>query len=212
MTNKKPFMKKEDVPSIVPANTVGKQVDLEYTLALPDIEKAKAIFRSACERLLSPSRWKDLAGFASASFEIYNTGGNTEKLLAENDLIQIDIPGPGGILGEGNDWVKAEIIERDFIDGTDESLGLRLRASKNPNTVVTDTAHFFGAAATSTFIIKRTGVNINLEYYGRNEAPNIHTVSIIDNIRNGIVAAGAVTGLSNLQWQALLKGFVKEEA
>jgi hypothetical protein len=196
----------------IPLNTEGKEVDLEHSITVASAEEAGEIFDMACNRLLRPSLWQELAGTAGASFELATVGNDgPNRPVVENDLIKIDVPGPGGILGEGGDWVKVEAIEKNFIPGAEESFGLRVRACNNPNTIVTDTAHFFKAEATSTYIIKRTGEKITLNYYGRNEMPNTHTISIIDNIRNGIVAAGAVTGLSNLQWKALLKGLVQRK-
>jgi hypothetical protein len=195
----------------IPLNTEGKEVDLEHSVTAASAEQAGEIFKMACNRLLRPSLWQELAGTAGASFQLATIGNNgPNRPVAENDLIKIDIPGPGNILGEGGDWVKVEAIEKDFITEADESFGLRVRACSNPNTIVTDAAHFFKADATSTYTIKRTGEKVTLNYYGRNEVPNTNTISIIDNIRNGIVAAGAVTGLSNLQWHALLKGLVKK--
>jgi hypothetical protein len=71
--------------------------------------------------------------------------------------------------------------------------------------------HFFEDLATSTFVIERIGNPVTARYYGRNELPNTETSEKKDIIRNAIVATGAAAGLSELQWSALLKAFLKEE-
>ena len=102
-----------------------------------------------------------------------------------------------------------EKIEENNFSETDRSIGLKLRASSNPNNDKTDTAHFFKKEATSTFIIKQEDNVVTASYYGRNEVPNVENVSMLDKVRNTAVATGAAIGLSELQWNALIKGFLQ---
>ena len=48
-------------------------------------------------------------------------------------------------------------------------------------------------------------------YHGRNEVPNTDTEKLKDNIRNTIVGAGAMAGISELQWSRLTKSFLEKE-
>ncbi len=195
----------------VPAKEEGKNLDLEFTAVKASVEEAADVFQNACSRLLMPQLWHQIAGIASATFRL-STPGNSdpERALKINDYVSINIPGPGNILGDGADWVKVEDIRQDFIAAADESFGLTLRACANPGTIVAETAHFFDNSSTSSFIVQRNGTKVTVNYYGRNEKANTGTESVIDNIRNAIVAAGAAGGFSNLQWSALCKGLLAD--
>lgn len=195
----------------VPTKEEGKNLDLEFSVTQDSDEKAAATFQNACSRLLLPQLWHEIAGMASAKFELA-TPGNIEpaRTIEVNDYVSISIPGPGNILGDGADWIRVEDIQRNFIEDADASFGLTLRACANPNTIVTDTAHFFDDSSTSSFVVKKNGNKVTVNYYGRNEKPNTNTVSVIDNVRNAIVATGAAVGLSKLQWAALCKGLLAD--
>ena len=184
----------------------GKELNLSVTKTGADTADAISIFNTACTRLRFPSVWHELAGSMSAKFDVETHNG--QRPLETDDLIKIDIPGPGNTAGEGRDWVKVEDI-RSNIAATDESFGIRLRAATDPHKPGEEAAHFFTASATSTFIITRTNLLVGADYYGRNEQANKDTDNIADNIRNTLVAAGAVAGFSRLQWTALIKGLLK---
>lgn len=198
-------MKKENESSIVPGNKDGKSVDLEETVTTGDEKEAIKVYQRACERLMDPSRWHELAGTLSASFK--RDGSNKE--LREKDYLMIDLPAPGNKSGEGHDWVQVETVGKDTETDAERSLGLRLRASVNPHQPREGTAHFFDEGATSSFIIKKKGTQVIASYHGRNEKPNTKDVAITDKIRNSLVAMGALAGFSELQWKALLKGFLE---
>ena len=85
------------------------------------------------------------------------------------------------------------------------------RPCGTPGSATYGTAHFFRSDATSTFIIERNGSRVTAFYHGRNELPNTATPNLSDNIRNGLVAAGAIMSLSEIQWSALSKGFLTKE-
>ena len=194
--------------SIVPENKTGKAVDIEHSIPVDEYE-AKKMYKIARERLLTPGCWQQLSGSASATFEVISNGNISLKEVKENDYLRIDIPGPGADEGDGFDWVKVETIKEDFIQEADNSIALKLRASPNPNNDKTSTAHFFKEDATSSFIIKLIGNTITVSYYGRNEVPNVKNVSIIDKVRNALVAVGAAIGLSEIQWDSLVKGLLE---
>ena len=194
--------------SIIPENITGKAVDIEHSITV-NANEAKQAYEVARERLLHPACWQQLSGSASATFELISDNIVSQNEVHENDHLRIDVPGPGAAEGDGYDWVKVETVEEDKVPGTDNSIALKLRASPNPNNNKTSTAHFFKEDATSTFIIKLKGNTITASYHGRNEVPNVKNVSIIDKIRNTLVAAGAAIGLSEIQWNALVKGLLE---
>ncbi|MBL7717768.1 MAG: hypothetical protein JNL72_02945 [Flavipsychrobacter sp.] len=197
----------------IPEHHEGKQNDISHVVTLDTVEEAAKCFVRAYKRLFNPKIWHQVGGALSAEVSLRNANGSKERDLAEvNDHYRIDIPGPGTRVGDGYDWVVVEAIE-DHHDASaaEEWMGLRLRPCRNPETNEGDIAHFFQDKATSTFIIHRQGTSVTASYHGRNEVPNTHTASGIDNLRNRVVTSGAMSGLSEAQWSALMKGFLQEE-
>jgi len=199
----------DNISTFVPANVEGKPLDIEHTVTTDSSIAALIVYNRACKRLKNPAVWKKISGALSADFALFDSiREEDERALFAGEYISIDIPGPGSKAGNGFDWVKVEKMEENIIAGATESFGITLRAAKNPENPGEGVAHFFDGHATSTFIIQRTGQIIKANYYGRNEVPNTKEVTVIDKLRNGLVATGALAGLSNLQWEALLKGLL----
>ena len=198
--------------SLVPENKEGKQTDLKYSLILPFDEAVKC-FERAHMRMLNPGTWHKLSGIFSACFVLTSANGQKVNRLAQvNDHYKIDIPGPGSKAGGGYDWVTVDAIEDITRTGmSEESCGLRLRPCSDPTGTGKDTAHFFQEQATSTFIIRRKDNTVTASYHGRNELPNVHTGSMFDNVRNTVIASGALSGFSEMQWMILIKAFLQEE-
>ena len=197
---------------IIPANNVGKAVDLEHCVTEDSIEEAGTTFKRACKRLLNPPVWHQLSGAISASFKLETQSKVDAHRLAQiNDFLVIDIPGPGSTAGDGYDWVKVDNIVENADPAAEQSFGMTLKAAPNPDKPEQGIAHFFGEGATSTFIIKRNSHTVTVSYHGRNELPNTKTASFPDKIRNSIIAAGALAGISELQWMALIKGLLQKE-
>jgi len=198
---------------LIPAKVAGKNTDLNYSATANTLEEAMLMYKKAFNRLLNPATWHQLAGSASADFVLVSKEAHIKNsLAAEGDYFRIDIPGPGLKAGEGFDWVRVETITT-FANETEdmEGCGLKVRPAAPPQKKDATTAHFFKKGATSTFIIKRKGKKLTASYHGRNEIPNKDSDVKVDNIRNTLVALGAVAGLSELQWQALLQGFLDTE-
>jgi hypothetical protein len=197
---------------LIPPNKNGKAVDLENSITENSAEEAINTFNRACKRLLNPPVWHQLSGNVSASFKLETPNQLDANRLAQvNDYLLIDIPGPGPAAGNGYDWVKVENIAENADPSADQSFGMMLKASPNPDKSGKGIAHFFGEGATSTFIIKRIGNTVTASYHGRNELPNTEKASFPDKIRNSLIAAGALAGISELQWTALIKGFLQKE-
>ncbi len=197
----------------VPGNLNGKPTDLENTKTFNSKSEAQEAFKRAYKRMLNVTIWHKLIGFASAHFVLRDTLGRRSNRLAEvGDYFQIDIPGPGPSSGDGYDWVVVEAIKDNRRpEAEEEAYGMRLRSTKNPNKTGDEVAHFFTSEATSTFIVSRYQNTVSCSYHGRNEVINTETEKIKDKIRNTIVGAGAMLGISELQWSALIKSFLERE-
>ena len=198
---------------LIPVNKKGKPSDLEFCVSRNTLEEARYSYMRAVIRMRNPDIWHNLAGWASASFKLLdNQGESVSRLAWEGDYVRIDVPGPGPSEGSGSDWVRVEKME-EYIDsgGQREWTGMKVRPCSIPGSGESGAAHFFRGDATSTFIIERNGLKVTAFYHGRNEVPNTITSKLSDNVRNALVAAGAIAGLSEAQWLALIKGFLAEE-
>jgi hypothetical protein len=193
---------------IIPSNEHGKELDLFEEVILESEEEAKMRYDQARYELLHPCTWKSIAGKITADF---TPDGQKDKSLRAGDFISIDIPGPGLSAGDGHDWVEVENIIENADHEADESVSLTLKVSSNPDHPEKGVAHFFADGATSTFIIARRNLTVKASYHGRNETPNLETPAIVDKIRNAVVATGAMSGASLLQWKSFLKGLIGEK-
>lgn len=195
---------------LVPENETGKQNDLEYSETPDTISEAKKLFEIATQRVFDVNHWHEITGFASADFKLKDANGrDCKRPVQEADFIRIHIPGPGPEAGDGYDWVKVEkIIEQRGPASDKEIIGIRVRSCKNPQNSTEETAHFFTDDATSSFVLQRVGNKVTASYHGRNEVVNTETDTIKDKIRNALVGAGALAGISELQWKALIKSFL----
>jgi hypothetical protein len=199
--------------NLIPVNVKGKASNLDFAVISATIDNARHSYMRSVKRMLNPGIWHDLAGWASASFKLFDPKGEElYRLALEGDYIRIDIPGPGPARGGGYDWVRIEKIE-EYIDssGEREWTGMKVRPSRSPGSMAGGTAHFFRSDATSTFIIELNSNKVTAFYHGRNEVPNTSTGKTGDNVRNALVAAGAIVSLSEAQWSALCKGFLADE-
>jgi len=197
---------------LVPLNYKGKPSDLEFSTTMPSWAEAHKLFNQAMERLLHPKKWHDLAGWASAHFLLIDVDGNPLARPADKgDYLRIDIPEPGPIQSHGYDWVIIDNIE-DNLDGAGEQewVAMKVHPSAEPGKTGI-AAHFFDTEASSTFIVQRCGNKVISRYHGRNEVPNTSTGSPVNNLRNVMVAGGAMLSFSEVQWSALCKAFIARE-
>ncbi|HTN45651.1 MAG TPA: hypothetical protein VL098_04835 [Flavipsychrobacter sp.] len=198
--------------TLIPENEQGKQNDIVFSRTLPTREAAIQCFKRACKRVINPQIWHELTGMLSPEVKLYTEAGEVHRLAAVKDFFRLDIPGPGTLLGGGYDWVQVAAIEDQEAEDADEAIfAMKLHPAADPQSDSSDAAHFFNAAASSTFVVHRLGNTVTASYHGRNELPNNKTRNTIDNLRNTVVAAGAAIGLSELQWKALIKNFLQEE-
>ena len=204
-------MKKPEEKDIIPEQKTGKEVNTEHALSLESREQAQELFKTAVCRLLDVNHWEDLCGVGSANFQLTDKDGNEIKRAAiEGDHFKIDVPGPGSVEGRGYDWVRIEKIEESIdCEKDNESIAIRVRPAPNPTTPGDEVAHFFSEQATSSFVVERKGNLVKAGVYGRNEKPNTLIKNLIDKARNAIIALGAISGISSVQWQKLSKGLIQ---
>lgn len=193
-----------------PQQYIGKQLDLQAETSLDDVKESKEFFNIVKKRLLRSFEWYDIAKIPAATFVLTDhRGRELLREMRENDLIRIDIPGPGNSSGNGFDWVKVEKITGEKNEEKDEEFcSITLRPTSNPEEDNDEIAHFFKSMATSTLLVKRQNITVSAEYHGRNELINEDTDNLTDKLRNIIVGLAAKLGLSFSQWKSLIEGLV----
>ena len=161
------------------------------------------------KRLLQVNHWHQLAGVASAVFQLIDSSGEpVSRTVEEGDYFKVDIPGPGSSAGEGYDWVKVEKLV-EFEEEERQSIGFRVRPSAKPGQQDQRIAHFYDTSATSSFIVALDGRNLSAHIYDRNLVPNKQSGSITDKIRDTTIGLGAIAGLSKMQWNKLVEGIIE---
>ncbi len=195
--------------AIIPEQQSGAATNVESETLLTGEAEARAFFLIVKERLLHVNSWQQLAGQATANFQLTDGEGNpTSRMPQPGDHFRIDIPGPGSQTGDGYDWVRVELVDENH-QGVADCQIIRVRPATNPTNDKPDVAHFFDEDATSNFIVKREGNKVSAGVYGRNEKPNTGAEKVIDKVRNTVVAAGAISGFSKIEWKSLVDGLVK---
>ncbi len=199
--------------NIIPENVKGKPSDIEHSYTAANREEAIAVYKRAAKRMLNINIWHQLAGFISAEFILTDsTGDRLDRLAVLGDFIKIDIQGPGSSAGDGFDWVNIEALEDNSNPNAEqESIGMRVRSCKQPGKETSSVAHFFTGDATSTFIIHRKQNTVTSFYHGRNEVLNTNTEKMLDKIRNVMMGGVALAGVSEIQWDTLIKSFLQRE-
>jgi hypothetical protein len=208
-------MKTDSLPDkneeIIPPHHEGSRKDVDYFVDAVDENDARKLFMTARNRLVNVNHWQEYATPLSATFRLTDLNGNEVDRTAETgDHFKIDLPAPAPKSGSGFDWVRIEAIEdRSNPDGADEFMAIRVRPASDPKSNSDEVAHFFTAEATSSFVLERHGTKVKAAVYGRNEQPNTETPHVIDKVRNALVGATAIAGLSNIQWKNLMIGLLK---
>lgn len=201
------WMNREKNRVLVPAQQAGNKLNVEHSIITSSVKEAVALFTNSVKRLMDVNHWHELTGSALSHFQITDKNGEaTDRVLKENDLFKIEVPGPKG--SEKFDWVRVEMIKT-----RTNRVAIRVRPAASPLHPDSGTAHFFKDTATSTFQVFRRGRIVTAGVYGRNEVPNVSLPDLTDNIRNAAVAIGAIAGASRVQWESLVNGIldVKKE-
>ncbi|MDQ6815014.1 MAG: hypothetical protein M3040_14865 [Bacteroidota bacterium] len=204
-------MEEPNYTGLVPKQDKGVTMTSASAEEFADDAEAKSFFEVVKRRLLDVNRWHQLAGMASAAFQLIDSDGREVQRSAEKgDYFKIDIPGPGSAAGDGYDWVQVEEV-KEFSQHDVDSVGLRARPSTNPLSKDESIAHFYSHESTSTFIVTRKKNKITATIYDRNTKPNTDSETIMDKVRHAAAGIGAILGGSKLQWKGLAKGLVKRD-
>lgn len=196
---------------IVPQQQSGAQSLTRYVLYARDSQQAKKIYYRASANLLNVNRWHELAGSASARFQLTNDQGDEQRSPVQNGyFLRIAIPmAPSADKNSRYDWVKVEKVESET-NPHHEWIAIRVRPAPVPFLLSQKPAHFFSEDASSSFMIERKGRKIIASVYGRNEKPNTKPKGLFSKVRNIIVATAAIIGLNKPQWKSLVKGWLKK--
>lgn len=204
-------MEEKNRSGVVPENYTGKIIDIEEAVSFNSEEEARSFFNRAKDRLLQVNNWAELAGAASAVFQLLDSAGKeVYRPVQKDDYFKIDIPGPGPIAGDGFDWVRVEEV-KEVNEAHCDSVGIRVRPTQSPLNKSKDVAHFYSPESTSSFTVTREGVQVIVGIYDRNTKPNDSADTIVDKVRDLAVGSGAVTAFSRIQWESLAKGILKRE-
>jgi len=192
------------VGEIIPENKEGVSTDTETELEFKTEEEAANFYSIVKQRLTNVNGWHELAGAATARFQLTDEHGNeVNRTVHPGDHFKISVPAPGTVAGDGYDCVHVEAVEEDK-----NVTAIRVRPCPNPQTSKNEVAHFFNEAATSSFIVRREGTKVTAAVHGRNEKPNTDSETFTDKLRNAAVAIGAISGFSKLQWKSLVNGLM----
>ncbi|SFI65467.1 hypothetical protein SAMN05421638_0487 [Kaistella treverensis] len=194
----------------IPPQYKGAQTDAYSEIIFDDDAAAMQHFQTVRKRFLDVNSWEFFAGEEKAEFSLRDENG--ELTLEEpkvNHFIKIKVP----LLhnsDDGYDWVQIEEVQEE-ITPEKESVFIKVRPSQNPTKPENDTKHFLDSDATSNFIIKREGTKICAEVHARNETPNTDDHTLLEKIRDKIVALGGMLLGSKIQWEGFTSGLIKYE-
>lgn len=198
----------ERLENDIPQQKRGAQKDIQHSVTAPSSEDAKVQYENVLNRLKNVNSWHHYAGETGAKFQLAdNNGQPIQRDAHEKDLIQIDIPGPSSATDE-YDWVMINEM-KSTIEEDGEAFFMSLQPVAAPGS--DHTTHFFKEDASSNFLLKRINNDITLNYYGRNEIPNMDSPTLADKARNLLVGAGAILGFSDKQWAELVKGILNQQ-
>jgi hypothetical protein len=194
----------------VPKQEKGGKLDIRANLTLASEEEAEIFFEVVKKRLFNINGWDEVCMVPSSTFKLINR--KNQEIIGtakEGDYIRINIPGPGTKIGEGFDWVNIESILEHHADHT-ELWSITVRPCSHPLKPKELIAHFFSPMASSTFQAKRVKNKIYTAVHGRNEVANNKIGSLLDRLRNTMVAFGAKIGFSYPQWKLLAEGLLRK--
>lgn len=192
----------------IPVQEKGNATDSTAGVTAATQAEANQVYERAVQRLTEVNQWQTITNAALSAFQVTDQNGQpVQRAVQEKDYIRIDIPAPGTQAGEGYDWVVVEDIDNDT-EKEVRAFAMRVRPASSPANNKPSVAHFFKPDATSTFKVVQQGLTVTAGVYGRNEVPNTKDTSVVDAIRNTLVATGAAAGGSKIQWQVLVDAWL----
>ena len=195
-------------PGLIPQQYEGAQSETQSSKECTDKIECDHLYELVKQRLFNVNNWHDYAGKLTAVFQLTDANGEeVNRYVQKGDHFRIEIPAPASQTGDGSDWVRVEEI-REAEEQGGKFAAIQVRPATNPLNTNKDVAHFFSDEATSSFLVKQEGNTVIAAVYGRNEKPNTDAEKVIDKTRNALIATGAVSGFSKLQWKSLVDGLL----
>ncbi len=194
---------------IIPEQIKGDSHDVVSMVCTNSIDSAAFLYNETVERLKSVNLWYSYSDKVKAKFTLIHSETELEtNALTKENLIRIEIPGPGTISGKGYDWTRIiDIQDDETIDVP--FFALTIKPCSPPNADKEITAHFYKHNASNTLIIRRIGNCVYAEAHGRNEIVNISEAPLIDSIRNMGINLGSKVGLGSMNWLGLTKALLE---
>ena len=200
----------EIIERIIPGQHEGWKTTTEEKVVKDSIQDACNLYQVARKRLLDVNHWHDLHSAMPAKFCLIDKDGKESEQIENESYFRIETGGPGIESGNGYDWVRVERVGeiKDFSEETELTYIIVHPSPMPGENDQHSAAHFFTSEASSCFVVSRDKLEIVAAVYGRNEKPNIHTDTILDNARNALVAVGSFLGFAKIQWKTLVTGLL----
>jgi len=173
----------------------------EYSTTTSYTEDAEDLFVDAKEKLLDVNNWKRYSGMTGIDFRLTDGHGRTVNRKAHRgDNIKINVPGQSSVADITDFCVRIDAIEYDdYPDLGMEAFTIRVHPCEglmSKNDEYNDHED-----AEGTLIIERRGKKVFASFNRRSEAMN-------SDGNTGSNMIDGWFGLSDAQWNSLVKGFV----
>ncbi|AFL82548.1 hypothetical protein Aeqsu_3113 [Aequorivita sublithincola DSM 14238] len=194
----------------IPIQNKGDYHDFVSTICADSIDEANRNFKNLILRLKSVNDWHSYSEEVNANFSLidYNTSEITTNVAIDN-LIKIDIPGPGSPSGNGSDWTKIIDLQNGLNNYQSPFFAITIRTCSAPGSEDITTVQFYTEESTNTFIVRRIGTCIYAEVHGRNLQENSKDVPLTDLVRNKAIVIGSKIAIRNLKWVALTEALIE---
>jgi hypothetical protein len=195
--------------NIIPQQVLGAKTGAVAHKLCSDGELALALYHSAVDRLSTVNDWHNFAKWNYTQFYLHDARGLPVLRKARSgDLIRIRLPLPAS-KKQRYEWVRVEEVSASGKDSdVQQNFTVRVRPASDPLCPGSrSTAHFYTRHATSTFCVVRSADSVWALELGRNELPN-NSGSLLNRIRNFVIAVSAWMGAAKLQWKALMEGIL----
>ena len=191
----------------IPSHKKGIKKNYTSSRKFKEVSDAQLCYDNAIARLLNINHWDTISPLAKGMTQIMSGQMKMQRRKARlGDYVRIGLPieNPDG---GSYDWVQVDVLK--FSSGKrKEQCLMVLRPCPMPGGDIT--AHFFTEDASSNFLLTRDRNTVTADYYGHNETPNMDVSGLKEKIRNGIVAMGAMLGLSDTLWKPLTEGLLMD--
>lgn len=202
---------KIDVEQTLPVNKKGSTNDSFAHKEFSNSTGANFYFTNLKKRLLSVSMWSKFAGGENFVIELTDSQGNLKSdPPIVHDKIRIQLPGPKDQEGLGFDWVEVVRMDEGNFNNVEFYL-MEVSPCDCPYKNGDATVHFYWENATNTFVIAKQENIVQVSIHGRNEVPNLLDQSLIDKIRNFVMANTGIIAGSKIQWEIFTDNLMKEE-